>query len=213
MRLTAALLFVCCCLLIACNKSEAPSSPAASTAPAAAPKPAEKVPDYEFEPLTQADVDMYLGIMREAVVKFRNLPPADKAVLAQEADYYKHLKSGWHPSPTPDEVKLFTRADELHHPDTDIARQKGVYARYDAVREAIEGMVGPMKCGDSDCGQGEPEDDPALRKKQIEDDAKRKAIIKQDLVLLKPCEAEILAMATEIRMMPDGNKSAPGKKK
>ncbi|HYX68463.1 MAG TPA: hypothetical protein VE825_04980 [Terriglobales bacterium] len=213
MRLTAALLFVCCCLLIACNKSEAPSSPAASTAPAAAPKPAEKVPDYEFEPLTQADVDLYLGIMREAVVKFRQLPEADKAVLAKEADYYKHLKSGWHPAPTPEEVQLFTRSDELHHLDTDIARQKGVNARYIAVREAIEGMVGPEKCGDSDCGQGPDEDDPALRKKQIEDDAKRKVIIKQDLALLKPYEAEILAMATEIRMMPGPARSAHGKKK
>lgn len=89
----------------------------------------------------------------------------------------------------------------MHHLDDGVARQKGVSERYLAVREAIEGMVGPMKCGDSDCGQGEPEDDPALRKKQIEDDKKRKAIIQQDLVLLKPHAAEILSLATEIRMM------------
>lgn len=214
MRSSAVLLLLGCSLLVACNKGTAPASPAAS-APAAAPAPkaAGKVPDYEFEPLTQADVDMYLGIMREAVVKFRQLPEADKAVLAQEVDYYKHLKSGWHPSPTPDEVKLFTRADELHHLDNDIAKQKGVYERYAAVREAIEGMVGPMKCGDSDCGQGPDEDEPALRKKQIEDDAKRKIIIKQDLALLKPYEAEILAMATEIRMMPEPARTKQGKKK
>ena len=213
MRSTPVLLLLGCSLLVACNKGAAPASPAASAPATPAPKVEEKVPDFEFEPLTQADVDLYLGVMREALVKFRNQPPEDKAVLAQEADYYKHLKSGWHPAPTPDEVKLFTRADELHHPDSDIARQKGVYARYDAVREAIEGMVGPMKCGDSDCGQGPDEDEPALRKKQIEDDAKRKAIVKQDLVLLKPYEAEILATATEIRMMPGVDKPAPGKKK
>lgn len=200
MRSTPVLLLLVCSLLVACQKSEQPATPSASTA-AAAPKAAEKVPDYEFEPLTQADVDLYLAVMRESVVKFRQLPPADKAVLAQEADYYKHLKSGWHPAPTPQEQELFKRSDELHHVDDGVARQKGVYERYAAVREAIEGMVGPMKCGDSDCGQGEPEDDPALRKKQIEDDKKRKAIIRQDLVLLKPCRAEILSLATEIRMM------------
>lgn len=89
MRFTVVLLLLGCALLVACNKSEQPASPAAS-APAAAPSPApqaaEKVPDYEFEPLTQADVDMYLAVMRESLQKFRNLPPADKAVLAQEAD-------------------------------------------------------------------------------------------------------------------------------
>jgi len=203
MRFTLVLLLLGCALLVACNKGTAPASPAASAPAAASPAPkvAEKIPDYEFEPLTQADVDMYLAVMRESVQKFRQLPPADKAVLAQEADYYKHLKSGWHPAPTPQEQDLFKRSDELHHLDDGVARQKGVYERYAAVREAIEGMVGPMKCGDSDCGQGEPEDDPALRKKQIEDDKKRKAIIQQDLVLLKPHEAEILSLATEIRMM------------
>ena len=213
MRATPVLLLLGCSLLVACNQGAPPASPAASAPATPAPKAAEKVPDYEFEPLTQADVDMYLGIMREAVVKFRQLPEADKAVLAQEVDYYKHLKSGWHPAPTPDEVKLFTRADELHHVDNDIAKQKGVYARYAAVREAVEGMVGPMKCGDSDCGQGPDEDEPALRRKQIEDDAKRKVIIQQDLVLLQPHEAEILAMATEIRMMPEPARKAQSKKK
>ncbi len=206
MRSTLVLLLLVCSLLVACKKSEQPASPSASApaaAPSPAPKAAETIPDYEFEPLTQADVDLYLGVMREAVVKFRNMPPADKAVLAQEADYYKHLKSGWHPAPTPQEQELFKRSDELHHLDDGVAKQKGVYGRYIAVREAIEGMAGPMKCGDSDCGQGVPEDDPALRKKQIEDDKKRKAIIQQDLALLKPYEPEILAMAKELRLNPN----------
>ena len=46
---------------------------------------------------------------------------------------------------------------------------------------------------------GPDEDDPALLKKQKEDDAKRKVIIKQDLVLLKPHETEIYAMVKELR--------------
>ncbi len=208
MRPTSVLLLLGCCLLVACNKGAAPASPAASAPAAPSPAAAAKVPDYEFEPLTSADVDLYLAIMRESVQRFRELPAADKAVLAAEADHYAKMKSGWHPNPTPQEQQLMERSDALHHLDSDVAKQKGIYDRYAAVREAIEGMVGPMKCGDSDCGQGEPEDDPALRKKQIEDDKKRKAIIQQDLVLLQPHQAEILAMATEMRMIP-----APGKKK
>lgn len=40
---------------------------------------------------------------------------------------------------------MFKRADELRHLDNDVARQEGNFELHRAVREAIEGMVGPMK--------------------------------------------------------------------
>lgn len=40
---------------------------------------------------------------------------------------------------------------------------------------------------------------PGLHKKQIEDDRKQRAIIKQDLVLLKPHLAEITALVKQLR--------------
>jgi hypothetical protein len=204
MRPTALLLLLCA-LLLACNQSATPAKTEAAPRPTAAAPPSApaKVPDFEFEPLAESDVDLYLGIMRAAVDKFRHLPAADQATLQQEDDYYRHLKSGWHPSPTEKEAALFKRSIELHHVDYDIAKQKGVYDRYSAIAEAIEGMVGPMKCGDSDCGQGPDEDAPAARKQQLADDKKRKAIVKLDLVLLQSHAAEILALATELRMMPN----------
>jgi len=208
MRTASILLLLACSLLVACDRgAKSPSestAPPPSTAPAPAPAAANsKVPDYEFEPLTQSDVDLYLGIMREAVDRFRHLPAADQATLKQEDDYYRNLKSGWHPSPTDQEADLFKRAIALHHLDYDIAKQKGVYDRYSALVASIEGMVGPEKCGDSDCGQGMPEDTPAARKQQLEDDKKRKLVVKQDLALLEPNAAEILALATELRLMPN----------
>ena len=210
MRTTFLCLLLGCSLLLACSSNPQPEAVAKPAAPAPTPAAAQRVPDYEFEPLSQADVDLYLGIMREAIQEFRNLPAQDKASLKAESDFYKSLKTGKNPPPTPEQQAIMKRGIELHHLDYDIAASKGVKPRYEAIAEAIEGMVGPEKCGDSDCGQGPDEDEPVLRKKQIEDDKKRKAIVKQDLALLKPYEQEILAMATEIRMMPQEQN---GKKK
>jgi hypothetical protein len=201
---TPAVLLLGCSLLLGCTQSTPPAETATKPAtPVPSPAAADqKVPDYEFTPLTQADVDLYLGILREGAQKFRNLSPADKASLKAEYDFYASLHTGWNPDPNPQQQAIMKRALEIHHLDYDIAAQKGVKPRYQALAETIEDMVGPEKCGDSDCGQGMPEDTPAARKKQIEDDKKRKAVVKQDLVLLKPYQAEILALATEIRMMP-----------
>ena len=38
-----------------------------------------------------------------------------------------------------------------------------------------------------------------LRKEQLEEDKRRKAIVKQDLALLKPQEAELLALMKQVR--------------
>jgi hypothetical protein len=205
MRTTTAVLLLGCSLLLACNRASQPAETAAKPAPpASSPAPVANtpVPDYEFVPLTQADVDLYLSILREGADKFRHLSPADQASLKAESDYYATLKTGWNPSPNAEQAAIMKRAIEIHHLDYDIAAQRGVKDRYEALASAIEGMVGPEKCGDSDCGQGPDEDTPAARKQQIEDDKKRKAVIKQDLVLLKPHADEILALATEIRLMP-----------
>jgi hypothetical protein len=201
-----------CLGLVGCNKnkpSSAASAPPSASAPATPTAPA-KIPDFQFEPLTQQDVDLYLSIMRLAAAQKAQLSPADQKVLADEQNYYAHLKSGWHPDPTPAEVQLFTKANALHHLDDEIARQQGKHDLYVAVRDAIEGMVGPMKCGDSDCGTEVPEQDPKLRAQQLHDEARRKKTIQQDLVLLLPHQAEITQLATELREIPHA--PAPAKK-
>ena len=204
---TTAVMLLGCLLLFGCSRSTPPAETAATPAAPAAPAAKAPVPDYEFQPLTQADVDLYMSILRQGADKFRHLSPADQASLKAEQDYYASLKTGWNPSPNDKQAAIMKRAIEIHHLDYDIAAQKGVKDRYAALAEAIEGMVGPEKCGDSDCGQGPDEDTPAARKQQREDDKKRKAVIQQDLVLLKPYQAEILALATELRMMPREKKT------
>ena len=197
MKRAAVVLLLGCACLTACNRSTPPQTAEATPVqPAAAP---DKVPDFEFEPLRQSDVDLYVSVMKEAVDKFHNLPAADKKSLADYEEWNKHLKSGYHKPWTPEEQALIKRYNELHDIDYDVARARGHYELYSAVRGAIEGMVGPMKCDQSDCGEGVPEDDPKLRAKQIEDDKKRKVIIEQDLVLLKPHESEITELIKALR--------------
>lgn len=200
MNRTALVLMGLCVLLAGCSRTT-PPPPGSKPAPAqtAVAQPPDTYLDFETQPLTQQHLDLYLSIMKEAVEKRQNLSDADKKVLADEADYYKHLKPGKQPPLSEAQQQLIKRANELHDIDREVAKSHGHEQLYLSVREAIGGMVGPMKCGDSDCGEGVPEDDPALRAKQIAADKVRKAFIKQDLVLLTPHEAEITALVKQIR--------------
>jgi hypothetical protein len=193
------------CLIFAlagCNKTETPSEPA--PAKTAAPPPAPvKVPDLEYELLTQQHIDLYKQVMKAAAEKRRAVSaPADVKALEFDAkigaDFKAHPNRPFHKY-TPEEEAMFKRADELHHLDEVVAKSRGNFELYQAIRNAIEGMIGPHKCTDSDCGKGIPEDDPKLRKEQLEEDKKRQAIVKQDLALLKPQEAELLALMKQVR--------------
>jgi hypothetical protein len=198
MNRAAALLLCGFLFLVACNKSAPPSAQTKPVQPAPA-AVTDKVPDFEFEPLRQSDLDLYLSVMKAAVDKFHNLPPEDRKALADYEKWHSRLQSGYHKPWTPQEQAMITRYNELHDLDYEVAHARGQYELYSAVRGAIEGMVGPMKCDNSDCGEGEPESDPKLRAKQLEEDTKRKAIIEQDLVLLKPHETQITDLIKQIR--------------
>lgn len=204
MRRRFLLCFLSCLILAGCSKTET-SSPPASPAPAktaAAPAPV-KVPDLEFELLTQQHIDLYKEVMKAAAEKRRAVSdPADVKALEFDAKIGADFKA--HPNRpqrkyTPEEVALLQRADKLHYLDEGVAKSRGNFELYQAIRNAIEGMIGPHKCTDSDCGEGIPEDDPKLRQGQLAEDKRRKVIVKQDLALLKPQEAELLALMKQVR--------------
>ena len=205
MRRHILLCLLSCLVLAGCNKTEtasepAPAPPTKAAAPPAAPV---KVPDLEFELLTQQQIDLYKEVMKAAAEKRRAVSdPADLKALEFDAKIGADFKA--HPNRpqrkyTPEEVALFQRADKLHYLDEGVAKARGNFELYQTIRNAIEGMIGPHKCTDSDCGKGMPEDDPKLRKEQLEEDKKRKAIVKQDLELLKPQEAELLELMKQVR--------------
>jgi hypothetical protein len=203
MRRCLLLCLLSCLMLAGCSKTETPSEPAPPAKTAATPPAPVKVPDLEFELLTQQHIDLYKEVMKAAAEKRRAVSaPADLKALEFDAkiaaDFKAHPNRPFHKY-TPEEEAMFKRADELHYLDNDVAKARGNFELYQTVRNAIEGMIGPHKCTDSDCGKGMPEDDPKLRKEQLEEDKKRKAIVKQDLELLKPQEAERLALMKQVR--------------
>lgn len=194
-----------CLFLAGCNRTETPSepAPAAPGKTAAVPPAPVQVPDFEFELLTQQHVDLYKEVMKAAAEKRRAVSdPADLKALAFDAKVAAEFKA--HPNRpfhkyTPEEAAMFKRVDELQHLDEGVAKARGNLELYLAIRNAIEGMIGPHKCTHSDCGEGIPEDDPKLRQEQLAEDKRRKAIVQQDLALLKPQAAEFLALMKQVR--------------
>ena len=197
-----------CLFLAGCSKNEtaspyAPATPAQSTAAAPEPAAPVKIPDLEFELLTQPQIDLYKEVMQAAAEKRRAVSdPADLKALAFDAkvaaDFKAHPNRPFHKY-TPEEEAMFKRVDQLQHLDDGVAKTRGNLELYLVIRNAIEGMIGPHKCTDSDCGKGMPEDDPKLRKEQLAEDKRRKAIVKQDLELLQPQQAELLALMKQVR--------------
>jgi hypothetical protein len=202
MRRLMLLCCISCLILAACSKTETPSQPAPAKT-AAAPSAPVKTPDFEFELLTQQHIDLYKDVMKAAAEKRRAISdPADLKALEFDAKTGADLKA--HPNRpirkyTPEEEAMFKRADQLHYLDDDVAKAHGDLELYKDIRNAIEGMIGPHTCTNSDCGEGIPEDDPKLRKEQLAEDKRRKALVKQDLALLKPQEAELLALMKQVR--------------
>jgi hypothetical protein len=195
-------LLACVLITNACNKDEAAKLVQPAPVPATAPAKVE-VPDLEYVALTQQHIDLYKSVMKDAAAKRKGVTdPADLKAL--EFDHQTFVQTQKEKNPkyhkyTPEEEAWLKRADELHYLDSDVAKAKGNYELYNEVRQAIEGMMGPHKCTDSDCGKGMPEDDPKMRKQQLEEDKKRKAIIDQDLALLKPQQQELLELMKQVR--------------
>jgi len=198
-------LLVCVLIAVGCNKKEEPATvPQPTPAPVAAAASAKAlVPDFEYEPLTQAQVDLYKSVMKDAAAKRKAISdPADLKALEFDNATYARLRKEKNPKYhkyTDQENAWFDRADKLHHLDDDVAKSKGQWELYNEIRAAIEGMIGPRTCTDRDCGAGMPEDDPKMRKLQIEEDKKRHAIIAQDMKLLKPQEKDINDLILQVR--------------
>ena len=136
---------------------------------------------YEITPLTKADVDLYLSVLRPASAYVANLKGEDKAAVD-----YMHSNHGNPKMPEPPKVPNFnhaptqaelaamqkavddytkqiqkpqaymTRAATLGSYDEEVARQKHVEQQYDAVKDPIESAMAAItgeggSCGGDDC--------------------------------------------------------------
>jgi hypothetical protein len=165
-------------------------TPAGGSSDSAAEQAAAKT--LKTTPLTEADIDLYLDIMRAAADKITNATGQDRAAL----DLMKQVNSGKiNGAMTPDQAALLAHAAQLAQVDEQIAAQRGVQPRYDAIRGVIEGLVGIQACT-SCSGDGGTQ---AASAAQQQEWAAEEAVLKTDLAMLQPHSAEITSLQKQVR--------------
>lgn len=200
---------VCGTLLAAgCSRAPAPSTAAAANAAAPAAAPSEGGSSQaaglagtadahalgEFDPLSQADVDLYLKVMRTAADRLAHLPPADRDALNA---YRRMISAGSSDQPiSTADASAMGRATELMSLDQSVAREMGVGPRYESIASRVEELMGPVADGGGD-DPTTPEDRArlqALGDRLQQRDAK-------DAVAVRPHRAEILALQKKVNLV------------
>jgi len=144
------------------------------------------------QPLSDADVNLYLDIMKAAADQITNPSGQDRAAI----DFARQVNSGKATGAvTPDQAQLLVHATQLAQLDETIAAQRGVQARYDAIRGVVEGLVGPMVCT-SCSGDGGAQATSAAQQQEWD---KEQAVQETDLKLLEPHRAEIESVQKQVR--------------
>ena len=143
-------------------------------------------------PLTEADIDLYLDIMKAAADRVTNATGQDRAAL----DLLRQVNSGKTTGAlTPDQAALLAHAAQLAQVDEDIAAQRGVKSRYAAISGVIEGLVGTLACA-SCSGDGGAQ---AASAAQQQEWAAEQAVMQTDQKLLQPHSAEIVSLQKQVR--------------
>ena len=149
----------------------------------------------EFEPLTQADVDLYLKVMRTAAERLKNLPPADREALKT---FHKMMTTPNPNSlPSAEEMAAMQRAGELVALDGVVARELGVARRYESISSRAVAFTTP----EIDAS-GDDEEMTAEQKRQlkirIERFRQRRA---QDAATLGPHRDEIQSLQKQVNLI------------
>lgn len=175
------------------------SQEAAPVTSESAPSPKKATSDAtqplsEFESLAPTDIDLYLKVMRTAAERLRNLSSADREAL-------NAFRKGISPSMSAEQMAALDRATMLMNLDETVAKEMGVYKRY----QSISGRIPDMNWG-SMGGEGDASDDPPTmtaeqkqeRKVRIEKFRQRQ---KLDDANLAPHREEILLLQKQVHLM------------
>src|SRR5580704_11724025 len=189
---------VCAAMAIGCGHSASSESSGAADAGASGDRSSDSAAEQaaaktlKATPLTESDIDLYLDIMRAAADRIKNATGQDRAAL----DLMKQVSSGkTNGAMTPDQAALLAHAAQLAQIDEQIAAQRGVQPRYDAIRGVIEGLVGIQAC--PSCS-GDGSADPVSAAQQQEW-ATEEAVLKTDLSMLQAHSAEITSLQKQVR--------------
>jgi hypothetical protein len=181
----------------------------------AAPALADAPPShYDLTPLTKADIEFYLSVLRPAAAYVQSPNADDRAAIA-----YMRQNHGSPKLPDPPQVPAFngaptaaqmaalqaamadyqkkialpnkymTRAAQLASYDNEIARQRHVEKQYDDVRSPIESAIAAYtgavgSCG-GDCGEAHPTAAQVALWKKFD------MVAKANVAFIKPWAAEI----------------------
>ncbi|HEY2071836.1 MAG TPA: hypothetical protein VGG48_19910 [Rhizomicrobium sp.] len=162
------------------------------------------VPDYAVVPLTKADVDFYMDVMRAAAAHNAHLTGDDKAAVDLTVEMQKHPPKNASGMPTQaqmDEMtrraNLMARAAELASYDDKIAEQRGQSRRYEAVKNEVEQVMPQFTGMGASCG-GDCTPPGGFSAAQLARAKKEQAAGDADKPLIKPHVAEITALKKQI---------------
>jgi hypothetical protein len=168
---------------------------------------------YDITPLTKADVDLYLSVMRPASAYVANLKGEDKAAVEYMHSNHGNPKIPKTPNfnhpPTQAEIAALQKAMDdytkksqkpqqymarvatLSSYDEEIARQHHVEKQYDAVKDPIESAMAGIEgtggsCGGDDCA---PTQHPTAA--QLALWKKEEQVSKANVAFLRPYAPEI----------------------
>jgi hypothetical protein len=149
------------------------------------------VPNFDTTPLTQADVDLYIDVMTAAANYVKNPSADDRAAM----DFSAQVTAGKVTTAvSPAQAQMLARTAVLAQYDMEIAKQRGISARYEVIRGAVEGLVGMMAC--PTCG-GDGGTTPTSQTSS--EQTARQSAQKIDLSLLQPHSAEIASLQKQVR--------------
>jgi hypothetical protein len=156
--------------------------------------PDRTAPLGEFEPLTQADVDLYLKVMRTAAERLKNLPPADREAL----NTFRKMTSP-HPGSLPSAVDMaaMQRAHELLAMDRLVARELGVARRYESISSRAKAFTAPHVEASGDASEMTAEE----KRQQTTRIDKFQQRRMQDAVTLGPYRNEILSLQKQVDLL------------
>ncbi len=198
--LLCGVLFVCGCAAQSPTDAQSVGSSASSTARAADRTQAagERAPLGEFEPLTQADVDLYLKVMRAAAERVKSLPAADREALRT----FRRMTTTPNQFPSAEDMAAMQRAGELVALDGVVARELGVARRYESITSRALAFTAPRIDASGDDNEMNAQQKRDLRIR-IERLRQRET---QDAATLAPHREEILSLQKQVNLIqhPEG---------
>jgi hypothetical protein len=172
------------------------SAASASATPTAA--PANKT-DWELVPLTPADVQLYLGVMRAAAERLRHPPASDSQLPRLTAAGEAKLQQGRGAELTQAESDAIDLAGTLqgHADDLTVAQQHIDPERYEHIVDRLEDAVVPPQF--DFVADGDPGD--AVAYVPTAHDRAVEAVKTANIKLLAPYRDEIRSLQTVVRNM------------